>query len=154
MNIITEVMYDIEIPISIEKDLETYEYHSFARGYHAYMNIWKPLIGEVLTCTREPSNEVDKNAVAIIREDSWGKRSIVGHIPENFSRFSSMFLTIPNSRIEVQVIGKRVNRGGGYGLEIPVIYRFVGPHKLVKWMEAKVSALKNELADQIAKCLK
>ena len=118
------------------------------------MNIWSPLIGEILNCKREPSNEVDKYAVAIIRKDSWENESIVGHVPENISKCCSMFLTIPNTAIEVQVVGKRVNRGGGYGLEIPVIYRFFGAERLVKWLDKKISAVKNELMYQTAKCLK
>ena len=40
-----------------------------------------------------------------------------------------MFLKVPNTSIEVEVVGKRMNRGGGYGLEIPVVYRFNGPEK-------------------------
>ena len=45
---ITEEMYEVEIPIIIEKNLATYKYDSFARGYHVYMDIWNPLIGEIL----------------------------------------------------------------------------------------------------------
>ena len=60
-NMTTEEMYEIEIPIITEKNLATYEYNSFARGYHAYMDIWNPLIGEILKCKREPTNEVDKH---------------------------------------------------------------------------------------------
>ena len=57
----TEEMYEIEIPIITEKNLATYEYNSFARGYHASMDIWNPLIGEILKCKREATNEVDKH---------------------------------------------------------------------------------------------
>ena len=60
---------------------------------------------------QEPSNEVDKYAVGIIRKDSWESESIVEHVPENISKCCSIFLTIPNAAIEVQVVGKRVNRG-------------------------------------------
>ena len=42
-----------------------------------------------------------------------------------------MFLKVPNTSIEVEV-GKKVNRGGGYSLEIPVAHRFNGAEKLVK----------------------
>ena len=38
-NMITEEIYEIEIPIIIARNLATYEYDSFARGYHAYMDI-------------------------------------------------------------------------------------------------------------------
>ena len=56
-NMITEEMYEIEIPTIIEKNLASYEYDSFARGYHAYIeDIWNPLIGEILKCKREPTN--------------------------------------------------------------------------------------------------
>ena len=77
-----------------------YEYNSFARGYHAYMNIWNPLVGETLKCKQEPSNEVDKNAVAIIRSDSWEKETIVGHVPQNISKTCSMFLKVPNIQLK------------------------------------------------------
>ena len=55
-----------------------------------------------------------------------------------------MFLKVPNTSIEVEVIGKRMNRGGGYGLEIPVAYRFNGPEKLVKWLIKKIVAVRKE----------
>ena len=47
---IAEKMHEIDIPIYIEKDWVTYEYSSFARGYHAYMNICNSLVGETLEC--------------------------------------------------------------------------------------------------------
>ena len=105
-NIVTEEMYEIEVPIYIEKDWITYGFNSFARGYHAYMNIWNPLVGEMLKYRQEPLNKMDKNAVAIIRSDSWEKETIVGHVPQNISKTCSMFLNVPNTLIEVQVVGK------------------------------------------------
>ena len=53
-----------------------------------------------------------------------------------------------------EVIGKRLNRGGGYGLEIPVIYHFHGQEKLVNWAVKKLEAVKNQLDCQKLKCLK
>ena len=88
------------------------------------MNMWNPLVGETLKCRQEPWNEVTRNAVAIIRSDSWEKETIVGHVPKNIFKNFSMSLKVPNTSIEFQVTGKRLNRGGIYGLEIPVIYRF------------------------------
>ena len=44
-----------------------------------------------------------------------------------------MFLKVPNTSIKVEVVvEKKVNRGGGYSLKIPVAHRFNGPEKLVK----------------------
>ena len=81
-------MYETEIPIIIEKYLAKYEYDSFAGGYHAYMDIWNPLIGEVLECKQKPPNEVDKHGVAIIRLNTLSQESVIGHIPQNISNFS------------------------------------------------------------------
>ena len=91
-NMITEEMYGIDIPIYIEKDWITYECYSFAKGYHAYMNIWNPLVGETLKCRQEPSNEVDKNAVAIIRSDSWEKKkTLLGTFHKTFPKLARCF---------------------------------------------------------------
>ena len=88
---------------------------------------------------------MDKNAVAIIRSDSWEKEIIVGHVPQNISKTCSMFLKVPNTSIEVQDVGKRLNRGGGCGLEIPVIYRFYDQEKLVNCLIKNIEAVKKEL---------
>ena len=64
-----------------------------------------------------------------------------------------MFLKV-NTSIEVEVVGKRVNRGGGYGLEIPVAYRFNGLEKLVKWLIKKIEAARKEFDCKVSKCLK
>ena len=96
-NIVTEEMYEIEVSVYIEKDWITYVFNSFARGYHAYMNMWNPLVGEMLKYRQEPLNKMDKNAVAIIRSDSWEKETIVGHVPQNISKTCSMFLKVPNT---------------------------------------------------------
>ena len=73
-----------------------------------------PLIGETLSCKREPSNVVDKDAIAIMRPDSYGKDVIVGHMPENVSKCCSMFLTLPNTTIEAEVVGKTVEVAMGW----------------------------------------
>ena len=83
---------------------------------------------------------MDKNTVAIIRSDSREKEIIFGYVPQNISKTYSMFLKVPNTLIEVQDVGKRLNRGGGYGLEIPVIYRFSGQEKLLNWLIKKIKA--------------
>ena len=84
---ITEKMYEIEIPIIIERKLATYEYDSFARDYHAYMDVWNPLIGDILKCKRESANEVDKRTVAIMQSNSLGKKLVVERIHKIFQKF-------------------------------------------------------------------
>ena len=77
------------------------------------MNIWNPLARERWNAGKNRQMRWKKNAVAIIRSDSWEKETIAWHIPQNISKAYSMFLKVPNTSIEFQVIGKRLNRGGG-----------------------------------------
>ena len=60
-------------------------------------------------------------------------------------------LKVPNTSIKVEVVGKVENRGGGYGLEIPVVYRFNGPEKLVKWLIKKIVAVRKEFDCKVSK---
>ena len=86
---------------------------------------------------REPSNIKDSNAVATLRGKSGEKETqqaddvhpnnvtdrfeIIGHVP------ALMWLSKkkrPTNYAKVIFKGKRVNRGGGYGLEFPCEYIF------------------------------
>ena len=88
------------------------------------MNIWNPKLGDNgVEVKHEVNNEHDKFAIAIYQ-----CKRIVGHVPKNLSKFFHQFLPLPNCTISYEVTGKRVNRGGGYGLEIPVKYTFLGPN--------------------------
>ena len=64
-----------------------YEINSFIRGYHAYMDKWEYEVGEVLPLRREPENEVDDDAVAIMKDGE-----VVGHVLFNLTRPISQFL--------------------------------------------------------------
>ena len=118
------------------------------------MDIWNPLIGKILKCKREPRNKVRKHAVTIMRSNSFGKESVFGHIPQNISKFSSMFLMILFTLIEIEVVAERLNRGGSYGLEIPVKYRFKGHEKIAQWLTKKLETVRKELECKVSKCLK
>ena len=56
-----------------------YSFNSLVRGHHVYKDEWTPTLGESLNCVREPLNEKDKNAVAVMRDDK-----IVGHVPLSY----------------------------------------------------------------------
>ena len=88
------------------------EIHSFVRGYHAYMDIWKPSVGDCLFLMPEPDNIKDENAVAIILHD----KTVVGHVPFHLAPLFSQFLKRNFNKGMVKVTGDRVNRGAGYGL--------------------------------------
>ena len=87
-----ETPFDVEIPILIGNSLSVLKQNSNARGYHAYMNIWKPLIDHSLRCKREYDNIHDENAVAVIHSNHIGPR-VVGHVPfDILQRLKSFFL--------------------------------------------------------------
>lgn len=104
---------------------ESFEFNSFIRGYHAYGDIWELYIGETLLLKREPTNEKDRSDVAVTKEIE-----VVGHVPFNISSTLSMFLRQECTKGFAEVPGKCVNRGVGYGLEVPCIYKLVWAYHL------------------------
>ena len=75
-----------DIPITIAESWVIHIMHhlnSYVRGYHVYMNIWNPLIGDnAHVCVKESGNDFDQYAVAIAKE----KGNVVGHVPANLSK--------------------------------------------------------------------
>ena len=96
------------------------EVNSFIRGYHVYKDMWTPFIREELILRREPDDVKDRSAVVVVKDGQ-----IVGHIPLNISAVVSCFLQRLNKGFAI-VTGDRVNRGAGYGLEVPCTYKFYG----------------------------
>ena len=113
--------------MSVVQDL--FSCDSFVRGHHVYKDDWTPTLGEILECKREPQNEKDPNAVAVTKD---GK--VVSHVPLIYTRYVSRFLELESSSASCEVTGKRLNRGGGYGLEVPCKYKFQGVPKVVAWI--------------------
>ena len=53
-----------------------------------------------------------------------------------------MGLTFPHCCKETEAVGKRVNRGGGYGLGLPVRYNFLGPVKTLDLLKKILEKVK------------
>ena len=116
--------------------VELAELDSYIRGYHAYTDIWSPVVGEILLLKREPDNLVDASAVAVWKEDK-----IVGHVPYNIASVISQFLRRDCNKGFVQVTGNKVNRGAGYGLEVPCTYRLYAPRPFIERITQIVQSL-------------
>ncbi len=56
-----------------------------------YERIWKPFVGEKLTTVREPTNEYDRYAVAVLKVKD-GSSLTVGHLPREISKDCSSFI--------------------------------------------------------------
>ena len=147
-NICDLLLKDIEEEIPIYTCFNSYKFDSFIRGYHVYQHIWTAVKGETYSCTSEPGNELDCNAVAVMYEDR-----VVGYIPLAISKCISLFLTLPESCIETKVTGKRINRGAGYGLEVPCKYRISWREKAVDWIRRKATTSLQEHSLAVDKCL-
>ena len=87
--------------------LQVLEIYSFLRGYHAYMEIWTPVMGEILVVKIEPTNRHNIHAVAIYRD-----AETVDHVPYNLAPRMSAFLMRENEAFE-KIAGAKVNRGAG-----------------------------------------
>ena len=125
-----------EIPLVLLKE-KSYILDSFVRGFHVYMDIWDPKVGDGdILLEPEETNEHDEFTLAVLSEGR-----TVGHVPRNFSKTMKLFMRLPGCSILCKVTGKRVNRGAGYGLEIPVSYKFVGADKAVDWVEEKIKKI-------------
>ena len=65
----------------------------------------------MLILKREPTNDTDRNTVAVFREDQ-----VVGYVPFNLAPSISLIL---KRDAFATVVGEKDNKGTGYGLEIP-----------------------------------
>ena len=108
---------DEPLPIVIDKE-NFFSFNWYARGYQAYMKIWNPVDGEALVCKRETDNPHDNYTVCIILNSY-----VVGHVSLGLSKTFSNFLSLPASTTLCIVTGKRLNRGPGLGLEIPMMHQ-------------------------------
>ena len=43
-----EIPYDVEIPILIDNSFSVLKHNSYVRCYHAYMDIWTPILLQIM----------------------------------------------------------------------------------------------------------
>ena len=93
------------------------------------MDAWTPVLNEELILKRKPTNDRarDSNAVAVKKEED-----IVGHVPFNLAPIISAFLRRDTNSGFAKVVGDKVNRGAGYGLEIPCVYFLYEPKPYIE----------------------
>ena len=114
------------------------------------MNIWNPKLGDKdVEVKHDVNNEHDKFVIAIFHS-----KRILEHVPEKLEQILlSVFIVATLYHYSCEVTGKRVNRGGGYGLEIPVKYTFPGPNKDIEWVEKRVTEIISEVVMKTEHCL-
>ena len=96
------------------------------RTREAGLQLW------TLMLRREPTNSVDKHAVAVMKDDA---------VPYNLAPRFSQFLIRNVNKVFAEVAGKEVNRGAGYGQEVPCIFRLYGPKRYIEKMKEFIDSL-------------
>ena len=113
------------------------------------MDIWTPNLSDGnLYFETEDGNKYDKNAVAVKIGGKNGR-----DIPKNLSKTFNRFLTLRNYTIKCTVIRKCVILAG-YGLEIPVNFKFLGPAKVNQWAENTVKKVIQNIEQRVKHCKK
>ena len=105
-----------EIKVMVARN---FEMMSYVKGYHLYKTLWNRLIGEFLSCEREPDNPIDKSAVCVKKENK-----ILGHLPlgksGKFAKSLFYFLTADElSSCKKVVTEKPVNLSDGESMLVP-----------------------------------
>ena len=117
-----------EIKVIVSKNFEMV---SYVKGYHVYKTLWNPLIGEFLSCEREPDNVMDKYTVCVKKENK-----IVGHLPlgksGKFTKTIFYFLRADElSSCKIVFTENPVNLGDGEGMQVPCKLIFTGIEKCI-----------------------
>ena len=63
----------------------------------------------------------------------------------------SPFLRRDVNKALAQVTGNYINRGTGYSLEVPCIYRFYGPEPYIRKLQELLSSLRDDAALNLLK---
>lgn len=128
-----------EIPIV---RLKSYEINAFVMGYHVYKNNWTPSVGDELQGFMEPTNKLDKYAVAVKTDDG----ELIGHLPlgksGKFAKIVFYFLkTNKDHHCKITVTGKAINAGDGLGMKVPCQLFFLAEEKFINILQEKLSKL-------------
>ncbi len=91
---------------------------------------------QIFLAKPEPSNVRDKSVVAVFKDGS-----IVGHVPINMAPILYQFLRREVNKAFVEIKGEKVNRGGGYELEIPCVYRLYSRSRYIQRLKDTLEPL-------------
>ena len=134
-----DIICCMELPII---KLITYEIESFVMGYHVYKSNWTPSVGDEFYGFMEPTNKLDKYAVAVKKSDG----EIIGHLPLGKSgRFAKViFYFLKNDSVNVckiTITGKSLNLGDGLGMKVPCKLSFFAESASIEILQEQLPKL-------------
>ena len=111
-------------------ELQVLEVNSYIRGYHVYVDIWAPTVGESLLVKPEPTNPNNKKAVAVLKD-----ATIVGHVPKNLAPRLFLFLRRDVNKAFAEVTGERSQQRSRLWPGSSVHLLFIRPSSLYRQNE-------------------
>ena len=134
-----DIICCMELPII---QLITYEIDSFVMGHHVYKRNWTATVGDEFFGFMEPTNKMDKYAVAVKKSDG----DIIGHLPLGKSgRFAKViFYFLKNDSVNVckiTITGKPLNVGDGLGVKVPCKLSFLSERASIEILQKQLPKL-------------
>ena len=74
---------------------------------------------------------------------------VIGHIPKLMAQWVTKLLKCTTNSATVIIKGKHVNRGAGYGVELPCEFKFQGHSFSCNWLKDKLKKEKFDLENKI-----
>ena len=112
--------------------LKSYAINAFVMGYHVYQKNWTPSIGDELQGFMEPTNKLDKYAVAVKGKD----RDVIVHL--SLGKSGKFAMTVfyflksnENHHSKITVTGKATNAGDGFRMKVPSQLFFLAEEKFI-----------------------
>ncbi len=93
---------------------------------------------------RSTRSQNEKMKSFVHRNELTNDMEVVSHIPKLMAHWVTKFLKRATNSGTVIIKGKRVNRGAGYGVELPCKFTFKGDSFSCSWLQDK---LKKEMFD-------
>ena len=111
-------------------------------SYHVHKKNWTPSIGDELQGFIEPSNKLDKHAVAVQEKDG----DVIGHLPIGKARkfvktFFYFLKSDKNHDCKITVTGKATNAGDELEMKVPCQLFFLAEEKFIIILQEKLSKL-------------
>ena len=103
------------------------------------MNDWTPILGENLSTSPEPENEIDKCPVVVTKD-----ARVIGHLKKGktgrYAKTVFYFLQAnPMNTASITAPGKRVNFGDRQDLQIPCTILFKGEKKYIEVLRKQLN---------------
>ena len=122
--------------------LKSYAINAFIIGYHVYKKNWTPSIEDELQGFMEPTNKLDKYAVALKGKDG----DVIDHFPlgksGKFAKTVFYFLkSDKNHHCKITVTGEATNDSDKLRMKVPCQLFFLAKEKFIIIFKGKLSKL-------------